>query len=293
MSTPHPQMRDILADLQASPPPNPETLLIAEARANFVRANGMWNLTLPPMASRDVVVGGIACRLLTPDGARGLVVFVHGGGWTVGNPATHERFARLLAQHAGAQVLVPDYRLAPEHPAPAGIDDVLAVLGDLDAVVPSDTSVVLCGDSAGANIALAVALSRPERRIALLSLLYGCYAPIFDTPSHLRNGDGRFGLTTSRMRWYWNNWLGPDPDARAAPLHADLADLPRCHLVAAALDPLCDDSFLLAGRLAEAGVPTRLDLVPGVVHGFLQMSERLDPALYATRSIAKEIASAF
>jgi acetyl esterase len=77
-----------------------------------------------------------------------------------------------------------------------------------------------------------------------------------------------------------------------APLHGDLAGLPRCHLLAAGLDPLCDDSVLLASRLAAAGVATRLDIVPGVVHGFLQMSARLAPARQAITTIASEIKAA-
>jgi acetyl esterase len=293
LSTVHPQLAEILRHLQESPPPNPETLPIAEARRNFERFNKVWNTPAPPMAARDLTVGGVPCRLLTPGAApSGLVVFVHGGGWTFGSPATHDRFARLLALHSNARVLVPDYRLAPEHPAPAAIDDVLAVLADLDAVVPAGTKLVLSGDSAGANIALAAALQRPGRDIAMLSLLYGCFAPIFDTQSHQHNGDGRYGLSTQRMRWYWNNWLGPLADPRAAPLHGDLTGLPPCHLLAAALDPLCDDSFLLCRRLTDAGVPVRLDVVPGVNHGFLQMSARLAPALEATKAIAAEIAAA-
>ena len=184
---------------------------------------------------------------------------------------------------------VPDYRLAPEHPAPAAIEDILAVIGDLGRVAAADAPLVLCGDSAGATIALAAALERPARPIALLSLLYGCFAPIFDTPSHQRNGDGRYGLSTERMRWYWRNWLGSAADRRAAPLDADLDGLPPCHLVAAGLDPLCDDSLMLADRLARHGVACRLDIVPGVVHGFLQMTGRLEPARKATAMISAEI----
>jgi acetyl esterase len=75
-------------------------------------------------------------------------------------------------------------------------------------------------------------------------------------------------------------------------LHGDLTGLPPCHLLAAALDPLCDDSFLLAGRLVEANVPARLDIVPGVNHGFLQMTSRLTPAMEATHKITGEIAAA-
>lgn len=293
MLTPHPQMQAILQRQQANPLPAPDSLPIAEARANFNRANVEWNTPLPPMASQHRSVGGVACQLLLPSATPdALVVFVHGGGWTFGSPATHERFARLLAQHTGAAVLVPDYRLAPEHPAPAAIDDILAVIADLDTLVPSGTAVILCGDSAGANIALAAALTRPARPIAMLSLLYGCFAPIFDTDSHRRNGDGSFGLSTQRMQWFWGNWLGSAADARAAPLQGDLAGLPRCYLLAAALDPLCDDSFLMAKRLAEAGVSVRLDVIPGVTHGFLQLSSKLPPALDAVRTISAEIIAA-
>jgi acetyl esterase len=209
-------------------------------------------------------------------------VFVHGGGWTFGSPASHERCARVLAQATGMKVLLPDYRLAPEHPCPAAIDDVLAVL----AAMP-DRPVVLFGDSAGANIALAAALAGAPAQ--MLSLVYGCFAPLFDTASQRDCGDGRFGLTTARMRWFWDNWQGRARDPRAAPLNGRLAGLPPTHLLAAGLDCLRDDSILLADRLAAAGVPVRLDVVPGVVHGFLQMSSRLGPAREAIATLTAEI----
>jgi acetyl esterase len=285
---PHPIMATILAEAAAAPLPPPESLPIDVARANFVRANAVWNTPMPPVEAKDLTVGGVACCLLEPAGAReGTILFVHGGGWTFGTPATHARFAALLAGFTRLAVLLPDYRLAPEHPAPAATDDVLAVLAALDAPGP----VVLCGDSAGANIALGAALAHPARTPAFLSLLYGCFAPDFGTASHTRNSTG-FGLTSDRMRWYWRNWLGPAEDPRAAPGHAELAGLPACHVLAAGLDPLLDDSLLLAGRLAEAGVPVRLDVVPGVVHGFLQMTSRLPPAMAATRTIAAAINAA-
>ncbi len=286
--TPHPDMAIILEEAAAAPLPAPETLPIDVARANFLRANAAWNTPMPPVDGQDVTVGGIACRLLQPaDRRNGTIVFVHGGGWTFGTPATHARFAALLALFTQRAVLLPDYRLVPEHPAPAGIDDVLAVLAAWDAAGP----VVLCGDSAGANIALAAALAHPAGAPVFLSLLYGCFSPDFDTPSHTRNGTG-FGLTSERMRWYWRNWQGEAENPRAAPGRADLAGLPPCHLLAAGLDPLLDDSIRLAGRLAEAGVPVRLDVVPGVIHGFLQMTSRLPPAMAATRMIAAEINAA-
>jgi acetyl esterase len=248
----------------------------------FDRNAANWNTPLPDMVTRDLTLGGVTCRLLQPDLGRGTIVFIHGGGWTFGSPTSHERCARLLSQAAEMKVLLPDYRLAPEHPCPAAIDDILAVMAALP-----DRPVVLFGDSAGANIALAAALAGAPA--ALLSLAYGCFAPLFDTASHRDLGGGSFGLTTTRMRWFWDNWQGRARDARAAPLNGKFAGLPPVHLLAAGLDCLRDDSFVLAERLADADVPVRLDVVPGVVHGFLQMSSRLGPARDAIATLADEI----
>lgn len=288
--SPHPEMAVILRDLAGAPAIDLQALPSAEARAAFAANAAQWNQPEPPATARAVTLGGIACRLLLPASrVPGLILFVHGGGWTFGSAETHDRFARLLAEATGQAVLVAEYRLAPEHPCPAAIEDVLAVIAGLDGLAEADGPLSLCGDSAGANIALAAACGRPARPIAMLSLLYGCFAPIFDTESHRQCGDGRFGLSTARMQWYWRNWLGAAEDARAAPLHAGLAGLPRTHVLAAGLDPLRDDSLMLAARLAAQGVSFRLDVVPGVVHGFLQMSARLAPARMAIALIAAEI----
>jgi acetyl esterase len=191
---------------------------------------------------------------------------------------------------------MPDYRLAPEHACPAAIDDALAVMRGLgaveDPILRGARSVVLGGDSAGANIALAAALEPSCPRLAALLLLYGCFEPRFDTSSHRACGDGRFGLMTERMRWYWSNWQGGAHDNRAIPLAGDLVGLPYTYVMAAGLDPLRDDSTTLAARLAASGVPVRLDVVPGVVHGFLQMSSRLPPARQAIETIAQEARAA-
>jgi len=115
---------------------------------------------------------------------------------------------------------------------------------------------------------------------------YGCFAPIFETESHRRWGNGMFGLSSERMRWYWRNFLGgnlDDAPIRAAPLNADLAGLPLLYLVAAGLDPLHDDTLLMAERLKRAGVAHEVETVPGVIHGFLRNTPRLAAA---RRSVA-------
>lgn len=290
---PQPEMAAILREQQAVPAIDYRRMPITEARLAFERTWAIWNKPLPEMAGRNLTIGGVRCRLTDPGVASaGLIVFVHGGGWTFGSPESYERFARLLAGDAGCPVLMPDYRLAPEHACPAAIEDVLAALRGLaameDTVLRRTSSIVLAGDSAGANIALAAAVEPGCPRLAALLLVYGCFEPRFDTQSHRDCGDGRFGLMTERMRWYWSNWQGSAHDLRAVPLAADLAGLPHTYVMAAGLDPLRDDSTTLAARLAAAGVSVRLDVVPGVVHGFLQMSSRLAPARQAIEKIGRE-----
>ena len=281
----HPEMAALMAENAALGVPAPDTVPLDVARANFVAGHARWDAPVPGVSARDATVGGTPCRIVVPDDARpGTIVYMHGGGWTLGSAATHEHLAAQLAAGTRLTTVLPDYRLAPEHPAPAAIDDVLSVLAAWDAPGP----LVLSGDSAGANIALAAALAAP-RRPDFLPLLYGCFAPDFSTDSHARNGVA-FGLTSARMRWFWQNWLGAANDPRAAPGHAaDLSALPPCHLLAAGLDPLLDDSVLLAGRLAEAGVPVRLDVVPGVIHGFMLMTRRLAPARAALAKLVDAI----
>jgi acetyl esterase len=279
----HPEMAPILAQMLAAQLPDLTKMPPAEARVLFERNATVWNTPLPEMEMRDTRMGGVQARVLQPGARGGVIVFAHGGGWVFGSPDSHHRSARLLAQATGMEVVLPDYRLAPEHACPAAIDDVLAVVG----AIGRDRPLVLFGDSAGANIALAAALAGAPA--AMLSLVYGCFGPVFDTASHRECGDGKFGLTTERMRWFWGNWQGSTNDPRAAPLNAKLEGLPPVHLLAAGLDCLRDDSILLAGRLASAGVPLRLDIIPGVIHGFLQMTSRLGPARDAVAMLAAEI----
>jgi acetyl esterase len=283
------EMRAIL-DAQQVSVANLPAMEINEARSAFASAAAGWNVPLPDLEAENAVLDGVPCRILVPPSRKeGTVVFVHGGGWTFGSPATHERFARLLAIYSATTVVVPDYRLAPETPCPGAIEDVAKAVRTISSVRAAGGPLVLCGDSAGATIALATALAYRPRNLVALSLLYGCFEPSFNSDSHLRNGDGRYGLSTERMRWYWGNWLGDAHDPRAAPLHADLTGLPWTYLLGAGLDPLCDDTVHLTGRLVSHGVACRADYVPGVVHGFLQMTAMLPEARSALEILSQVI----
>jgi acetyl esterase len=157
------------------------------------------------------------------------------------------------------------------------VEDTLAVLDALaQGAGPwkfATPQLCLGGDSAGANVALGALVACKARQSQLpfaALLLYGCFAPVFDTWSNQQYGNGDWGLSTARMEWYWANHLGnlPPDDPVAAPLHADLRGLPFLYITVAGLDPLAEDSFLLARRCIDQGVATIVDPVPGVIHGF-------------------------
>ncbi len=282
------EMRSILDTLLADP--DLQAMDISEARRAFAARAATWNIPLPDLDARDVVLDGVPCRVIVPASRKeGTVIFVHGGGWTFGSPATHERFARLLAIYSATTVVVPDYRLAPEATCPAAIEDVGKTVRAVWSLPDASGPLVLCGDSAGANIALATALAYRPPDLVALSLLYGCFEPSFNNDCHQRNGDGRYGLSSEKMRWYWGNWLGEAHDPQAAPLHADLTGLPWTYLLGAGLDPLCDDTVNLTARLVAHGVECRADYVPGVVHGFLQMTAMLPEAQSAVRTLSQVI----
>jgi acetyl esterase len=289
-----PEMRTILEQIAAAPKaPDPWTIPIDEARRLAHQTMLAWNAPKVELAEiGDEAIPGpagkIAVRWYRPSkgGALPTILFFHGGGWTFGSIKTHESTASLLAQASGALVASVEYRLAPEHAHPAAYEDARAAwawLSGQGGRLGLNGKIVVSGDSAGANIALGLCVGLRDARQPQpcgAALFYGCFAPIFDTESHRRNGGGEFVLTSERMRWFWGNYLGQASpfDPIGAPLHADLAGLPPMHLTAAELDCLADDTWLLAKRLAEARVPHEVRAYRGVIHGFLQMSRQLSSA---------------
>lgn len=298
---PDPCMETILKRMRAAPAVDYRVMPISQGRQIFEDLARPW--TEPKLAiarAEDLSIpipgGAMRARLYCPgdDKQYPLVLFAHGGGWTFGSVDSHDGTMRHLAHYSGCAVLGMDYRLAPEHPFPAALDDLLAAIrfaedGHLGVGIDA-TRIALAGDSAGANLALAALLSHRESArgaIATAALFYGCYTPIFDTDSHRRCGDGAYLLSTEIMRWFWRNFLGTESDmttSLAAPLRADLAGLPPLYLNAAGLDPLLDDTLLLSRRLAEMNVRHHLDVFPGVVHGFLRMMRELPAADEALRA---------
>ncbi|WP_421981214.1 alpha/beta hydrolase [Roseibium sp.] len=278
---------------------DPTLLPPQEARELAEQTNERWNQKLPEVEKvtsfsiPSKAGASIPCFLFSPENAQGLIVFIHGGGWALCSSATHERAARLLALEARAHVLAFDYRLAPEAAYPSALEDCQAVWEAVVAGVPElsncDGPAAVAGDSAGANLALALMLSLqggavPQPDCGLL--FYGVYGADFETASYLGQRDGP-GLTRDKMMRYWD-WYVPDPVDRkscmVAPLEASdlqLKSLPPLFLTAAAIDPLRSDTEIMVRRLSSLGRTDRYILYPGVVHGFMQMSLELPEACLA------------
>jgi len=308
----HPQFR-VLQDIlraRAVPPADPVNQTITVARAAAERYGSIWNAEKPAVAlvlERTIPgpVGVIRVRFYVPESRQveaPVILYFHGGGYALNSVDTHDRLLRKLTQESGAVVVAPFYSRAPEHRFPIQIYEAQAVINWLRAEGRSlgvdGSRFALAGDSAGAHLALTTALSLPphvRRDLKGLALLYGMYGYDFSTPSYRRFGDGRFGLSTERMRWYWQTFLGTDqpaPNPLALPLYAELGGLPPVHLAAAGLDVLLDDSLTLAARLSEAGVKHSLAVYPGVPHAFAQMGHFLDAGDDAVKSSAHFLARA-
>ncbi|MDR6772284.1 alpha/beta hydrolase [Azospirillum sp. BE72] len=292
-------------------PADPLRLTLAEARAAAERYHLFLNGPALPADMREVETDGPAgplrLRLIRPaaddDRAAGhplpVLIYFHGGGFVLNSIDTHDRLLRLLARHSGAAVCAVGYSLAPEQRFPHQRGEALAALrwvvrhGAGHGLDPE--RIAVGGDSAGANLALGLALDardEPGPPLSFGMLLYGMFAHDFDTESHRLFGGGRYGLTTERMRWYWRQYLGHGGitrDPAAAPLLADLQGLPPLHVAAAGLDCLRDDSLHLAQRLEMARSPHRLVLHGTLPHSFAGMTRHVRKAEGAVVLAAGEV----
>ena len=220
--------------------------------------------------------GPIPVRIYEPTGsatdALDVLVFLHGGGWVIGDLETADTGARALAAGLGVRVVSVHYRLAPEHPFPAAFDDAMRAIAHV-AAQPTTRAILVAGESAGANLAAATALRvRDQGGPALAGQIL--INPLLDasctSDSHRRNG-ADYGLTTADVRRFLDWYLqGADPtDPRVAPLHApDLAGVAPCLVVTAGFDPLLDDGSRYARRLIDAGVAVTYLPMPAMVHGW-------------------------
>ena len=282
-----PSFRGILDAVASAPTPLWE-LPVVEARRNAeVGAAFLGGEPEHVGSVRDRTIPGpggpISVRVYQPDGygPHGVLVYFHGGGYVMCSIDTHDTLCRQLCNRGRCVVVSVDYRLAPEHPFPAGLDDAIAAMQwvqDNAAEVNGDRSrVAVGGDSAGANFSAVAALvnrddsRRPGLRLQLL--LYpgtdrrGGYASLVE------NGEG-YLLSTAMRQWFGRLYIPATADLadwRLSPMCATSVDgLAPAHVVTAEFDPLRDEGDAYAERLASSGVPVEHRRVPGMIHGLMQ-----------------------
>lgn len=271
--------------------PSLESLPVPQARAMLeaMSANHGEKIPLARVEDRKIPgpAGEIPVRLYTPEapGPLPILVFYHGGGWVLGSLETHDDLCRALARAVPALVISVEYRLAPEDPFPAGLEDSYAALvwaSENAASIGGDPArLAVGGDSAGGNLGAVVCLLARDRngpRIAHQLLIY----PATDLrevdlrPDNvsLRENSKGYMLTQDMMMWFSSHYITPErrQEAYASPfLVPDLAGLPPATVITAEFDPLRDEGEAYAARLREAGVAAEATRYDGMVHGFITM----------------------
>ncbi len=279
--------RAAAAGLSDGPQRLPPDIVRAGYRAGILAALGDDYVPIPLAEVRDTEVAGVPVRVYRPAAGEEplpTVAFAHAGGWVLGDLETHDEVCRYLSAVLPAVVVAVDYRLAPEHVYPAAIEDYWAVvcwLGAHAADLGGDQGrLIVVGDSAGGNMALAAALRARDAGGPRLIAQAAAY-PATDMTLGYGRAPGRsyekyaegYGLTAATMAWFADTYL-PEPFHRASPsvsplLAADLSGLPPAVIATAEYDVLSSEGDRYAERLRRAGVQvTHLD-GPGLVHGFL------------------------
>lgn len=227
-----------------------------------------------------------------------LIVFIHGGGFAAGSLGTHDALCRALCLEAGMSVMSVGYRLAPEHPYPAAVDDCSTALAWVAAhgaergIDPRRISV--CGDSAGGYLAVQACLAAGGGTSGAhplhIGLIYPVVDPGCDTPSMHAFSDG-YLLTRSAMQWFWSAFAGKPQELRAemSLLRRNVSNLPPVSIITAEFDPLRDEGALLAQRIIEAGGEASLRCYPGMVHGFASLPHVTPAATAAIRHLSADI----
>jgi acetyl esterase len=286
-----PRMAELLTRIQRAKRPPFHSLTPREARLAYRMGAEILDLPRAPLARvEDLEVAGCPARLYAPSADKlPVLLYLHGGGFTIGDLETHDSLCRQLSIRSGAAVLALDYRLAPEHRFPAAVDDAwagLAWLHDKAATLGLDGGRLgVGGDSAGGTLAASTAFFARERGLPLaLQLLI---TPGTDAhmshDSHRRFAEG-FLLDAKSIEWFFSHYIDADQrhDWRFAPLEAeDHADLAPAAVLLAEADPLVDEGLAYADVLRAAGVPVQLELARGVTHDFIKMGRSLPEAVAA------------
>jgi acetyl esterase len=251
----------------------------------------------------EVNANGVTCRLFKPKAVRlyPSVIYGHGGGWVLGGPDTHSDMCAELAEAAQCAVLLLDYRLAPENPYPAQLEDSLKAwrwVREKGAVRGMDaTRIIAAGDSAGGQMSVALALALRDLGLPPLHglvLIYPVLGANMETASYIRNANAPC-LTRDEMKFFLESFLGPHGspswhDEKAVPLlAASLEGLPPAYITVAGHDPLYDDGVMFHERLLAAGIPSTLRREPVLAHSYMRARHHSAPAMEGFKAIAEAL----
>lgn len=281
-----PDVRRFLDYLNALPGPRSHEVGPAEARAMMHASRHVADAPVGDLAvirnlSAPGPAGDIPLRLYDARSERDagpLMVFFHGGGFVLGDLDTHEPFCAEMARLLDMPVVAVDYRLAPEHPWPAGPEDAIAAsrwLAESPAALSREvTGLVLCGDSAGGNFAIVASLALRDEPAAVPVLaqwpIYPAADPASGYPSFTDFAEG-YLLTREGMRWFDQCYSGDPQDWRYSPLVKSQDGMPPTLVITASLDPIRDQGRAYAAACIQAGVPTIFREAKGNIHGFINL----------------------
>ncbi len=296
--TVHPYYQKILDLYQEGGRPTYDQLTPAQARemlrtslAAAPPQSGLPELESVSDATVAGTHGAVPIRRYRPRGeVTGVCVYMHAGGWVIGDLDTGDALCRRLAAGAGCEVISVDYGLAPEHGFPGPVDDVFDVLQWV--LEQGAGPVVLAGESAGGNLAAAVALRVADAgdvQLAGQFLAYPVTDHDFSSASYQELGEKNYLLSGAEMRWFWDQYCPPQlrDDPMASPLRAaSLEGLPPSLIYVAQLDPLRSEGLAYARRLAESGVEIQTRCDPGMLHGYLSAAAAVPLAADAVAQAA-------
>ncbi|MDX6362104.1 MAG: epsilon-lactone hydrolase [Streptomyces sp.] len=285
-----PEFEELLATLRARPF-EADVKPVAELREGFERFAASF--ADPPKVDTETVdANGVSCEWARPPGveARGALLWLHGGGFTIGSVPAYRDLSARLAVQTGCAVLTVEYRRAPENRYPAALDDSVAAYEWLTRTV-DPSRIVIGGDSAGGGLTLSTGIAARDRGLGLPGglVLVSALTDLAHTGRSVELNAAIDPLVTpAGSHSYAERYLGPegDPfDPLASPLFADLAGLPPTYVQVGTAECLLDDSLRVARRLRDAGVPTDLDVWPDMVHILPFFASRVPEAQAALAAV--------